>query len=89
VIVDARHGLVIANRHVVEHADEITVTLTDGRRLRARDVGADPETDVAVIMVTADGLIALPLGQSRVCWPRDGVACQLSKSLASYWARRY
>jgi serine protease Do/serine protease DegQ len=64
VIVDAREGLVITNRHVVEHADEITVTLTDGRRLRARPVGSDPDTDVAVIKVTADGLIALPLGDS-------------------------
>jgi serine protease Do/serine protease DegQ len=64
VIVDAREGLVITNRHVVEHADEITVTLTDGRHLRASNVGADPDTDVAVIKVAADGLTALPLGDS-------------------------
>ena len=64
VIVDAHEGLVITNRHVVEHADEITVTLTDGRHLRARNIGADAGTDLAVIKVTADGLIALPLGDS-------------------------
>ncbi len=64
VIVDARQGLVITNRHVVEHADEITVTLTDGRRLQAKNVGADRDTDVAVIKVTAGGLSALPLGDS-------------------------
>jgi S1-C subfamily serine protease len=37
--------------HVIDHADEITVKLTDGRALPARRVGADPETDVAVIQV--------------------------------------
>src|SRR3972149_1435518 len=40
VIVDARQGLVITNNHVVEHADEIVITLTDGRRLQAKRVGA-------------------------------------------------
>ncbi len=64
VIVDAGEGLVVTNRHVVEHADEITVTLTDGRRLPAKVVGADPDTDIALIKVAADGLTALPLGDS-------------------------
>ena len=65
VIVDAREGLVITNRHVVEHADEITVTLTDGRHLRARNVGADPDTDIAVIKVTADDLVRAALWRFR------------------------
>jgi len=64
VIVDAHQGLVVTNRHVVEHADEITVTLTDGRHLRATNVGADPDTDIAVIKVTGDHLTAVPLGDS-------------------------
>ncbi len=50
--------------NVAEHADEISVTLTDGRRLQAKRVGTDPDTDVAVIKVAADGLTAVPLGDS-------------------------
>jgi serine protease Do/serine protease DegQ len=65
VIVDAGAGLVVTSNHVVEHADEITVTLADRRRLRAKRVGADPDTDVAVIKIAADGLTALPLGDSE------------------------
>jgi S1-C subfamily serine protease len=61
---DARRGLIITNSHVIDHADEITVKLTDGRVLPARRVGADPETDVAVIQVRADGLTELPFGDS-------------------------
>jgi Do/DeqQ family serine protease len=64
VIVDARQGLVITNNHVIEHADEITVTLADGRRLQATRVGADPDTDVAVIKVSGDGFTAIALGDS-------------------------
>ncbi|HYA73941.1 MAG TPA: DegQ family serine endoprotease [Roseiarcus sp.] len=64
VIFDANQGLVITNNHVVEHADEITVTLTDGRRLEGKRVGADRATDIAVIRVPADNLKALPLGDS-------------------------
>jgi Do/DeqQ family serine protease len=64
VIVDARQGLVITNNHVVEHADEISVTLTDGRRFQAKQVGADADTDVAVIKIPAENLVALPLGDS-------------------------
>jgi Do/DeqQ family serine protease len=64
VIVDARQGLVITNNHVVEHADEITVTLTDGRRFQAKRVGADADTDVAVVKIPAENLAALSLGDS-------------------------
>jgi len=46
VIVDAARGLVLTNNHVVDKADEITVTLTDGRKLKAKLVGADKESDV-------------------------------------------
>ena len=64
VVFDALRGFIITNSHVIDHADEITVKLTDGRTLLARRVGADPETDVAVIQVRADGLTELPFGNS-------------------------
>jgi Do/DeqQ family serine protease len=64
VIVDAARGYIVTNSHVVERAEEITVTLSDGRRLQAKRVGVDPATDVAVVQVSADSLTAVPLGDS-------------------------
>jgi serine protease DegQ len=64
VVFDARRGLIITNSHLIDRVDEITVKLTDGRALPARRVGADPEIDVAVIQVSADGLTELPFGNS-------------------------
>jgi S1-C subfamily serine protease len=64
VVFDARRGLIITNSHVIDQADDIQVKLTDGRALPARRVGADPDTDVAVIQVNADGLTELPFGDS-------------------------
>ena len=56
VIVDAKRGLVLTNNHVIANADQITVTLRDGRQLEAKIIGSDPETDVAVIRIPADHL---------------------------------
>jgi Do/DeqQ family serine protease len=64
VIVDAKHGYVLTNNHVVDKADEITVTLKDGRSLNAKLVGKDPETDVAVVQIPAENLTAVPLADS-------------------------
>ncbi|MBV8166070.1 MAG: Do family serine endopeptidase, partial [Alphaproteobacteria bacterium] len=64
VIVDAATGYVLTNNHVVEHADNIEVTTKDNRRLKARLVGRDPETDIAVLKVEPVGLVAVPLGDS-------------------------
>ena len=64
VIVDAGRGLVLTNHHVVAKADTIRVSLGDGRTLKAELVGADPETDVAVLRVPASGLSALNLADS-------------------------
>ena len=65
VIVDAARGYVLTNNHVIEGADEISVTLADGRTLAARKVGADAATDVAVIRVAPENLTAVPLARSR------------------------
>jgi len=64
VVYDASQGLIITNHHVIDHADEITVTLTDGRILRAKRVGSDPDFDLALIKVEADNLPSIPFGDS-------------------------
>jgi serine protease DegQ len=64
VIVDASRGLVLTNNHVIERADEVTVTLHDGRTVNAEIIGRDPDTDVAVVRIPADGLTALSLANS-------------------------
>ncbi|MFB9067221.1 Do family serine endopeptidase [Pseudofulvimonas gallinarii] len=64
VIVDAARGLIVTNHHVIEGADDISITLADGRTLTAERVGADPGTDIAVVKVPAENLTALPLAVS-------------------------
>ena len=65
VIVDAKKGYIITNNHVIAKADEITVTLRDGRSLKAKLIGTDPDTDVAIIQVPAENLTALPMSNSE------------------------
>jgi S1-C subfamily serine protease len=65
VVFDAKRGLIITNNHVIDRADDITVTFTDGRMFKAKRVGTDPEFDLAVISVDADNLPSLPFGDSR------------------------
>ncbi len=64
VIYDAAKGYVITNSHVVERADSIMVTLADRRQVKATLVGADKETDVAVLKIETDKLTALTFGDS-------------------------
>jgi serine protease Do/serine protease DegQ len=64
VIVDAEKGYLLTNSHVVDKADEVVITLKDRRQLKAEVVGADPETDIAVLKVDPDGLVDLPLADS-------------------------
>ena len=65
VVYDAQRGLIVTNNHVLEHANDITVTFTDGRVLKAKRVGGDPDFDLAVISVPAERLTAIALGDSR------------------------
>lgn len=64
VIVDPKNGVIITNDHVIRNANLITITLQDGRRLKAKLVGADNETDLAVLKVDAKNLKSLVIGNS-------------------------
>ncbi len=64
VIIDSESGYVVTNHHVIENADQIRVRLDDGRSFEAKVVGADPEADVAVIQIPAQGLKAINIGDS-------------------------
>ncbi|HCX81644.1 MAG: serine peptidase [Curvibacter sp. RIFCSPHIGHO2_12_FULL_63_18] len=55
-------GLIMTNAHVIEDADEVLVTLTDKREFKARIIGADKRTDVAVVKIDASGLPAVKVG---------------------------
>ena len=60
-------GYVMTNHHVVDEADEIIVTLSDKREFKAKLIGADERTDVAVLKIDASGLPAVKIGDaSRV-----------------------
>ena len=64
VIVDAEKGLVLTNNHVIANAVQITVTLRNGRQLEAEIIGSDPDTDIAVIRIPAEGLSAIKAADS-------------------------
>jgi serine protease Do/serine protease DegQ len=65
VIFDAKAGYIVTNAHVVENASEITVTLQDGRDLKAEVVGSDEPSDVAVLKVKSEAtLVQIGLGDS-------------------------
>jgi S1-C subfamily serine protease len=58
-------GYILTNSHVVHRANQVEVTLADGSRHRADFIGDDPDTDLAVIRIHADGLTPAVLGDSR------------------------
>ena len=64
VIVDAENGYILTNHHVIDKADDISVTTNDGRTLKAELVGSDSDSDVAVIQVQDANLNAIKLGRS-------------------------
>ncbi len=65
VVVDARGGLIVTSAHVIEHANDISVTLSDGRCIQGSRVDVDPTTDIAVIRIDASDLVELPMGNSE------------------------
>ncbi|MBS3821975.1 MAG: Do family serine endopeptidase [Planctomycetes bacterium] len=64
VIVDAEKGYILTNYHVAGDADKLEIILADGRSFESEWVRGDAKTDLAVIKINADNLIACPLGNS-------------------------
>ncbi len=64
VIIDATKGYVLTNHHVIENADDVQVTLADGRTVKAEFLGSDADTDIALIRIPADKLTAIQLADS-------------------------
>ncbi len=63
-VIVSPEGIIVTNSHVVKDADEITVNLSDKRSFKAKVIGADPESDIAVIKIDAKGLPTATLGDS-------------------------
>lgn len=64
VIIDAKNGYVVTNNHVIDQADEILVTLKDGRQIEAKKIGTDAASDIALLQIKADDLTAVKIADS-------------------------
>jgi len=65
VIVDAGRGFILTNNHVIAGADDISITLSDGRSFDAEVIGTDPATDLAMVRIPAEDLVEIPFADSR------------------------
>ena len=65
VIIDASNGYVLTNHHVIENADDVQVTLADGRTVKAQFLGSDADTDIALIQIPAKDLTEIKLADSN------------------------
>lgn len=63
-IVDAENGYILTNEHVIDGGDTILVILKNGRKLDAKLIGADPQTDIALLQVNAKNLTAIAIADS-------------------------
>jgi serine protease Do len=63
-VITRSDGVIVTNHHVVEAGAELRVVLADRREFRARVIGRDPQTDVALLRVDAEGLPTIPFGDS-------------------------
>ena len=64
VIINAKEGYIVTNNHVIAEADEILVTLKDGRQLKAKKIGSDKQSDIALLQIEDDNLTAIKLADS-------------------------
>lgn len=74
VIIDTEHGFILTNAHLVKDTQMIMVTLSDGRRVRAKIIGFDVPSDIAVLQINAKHLTALTIGDSDKLKVGDFVA---------------
>ncbi|WP_246704764.1 trypsin-like peptidase domain-containing protein [Rhizobium sp. P32RR-XVIII] len=74
VIVDASQGYILTSYHVVENASSIGITLANGDAYAATIIGTDPDTDLAVLKIRADGLTSIEMGESTELRVGDYVA---------------
>ena len=72
-VIVAAEGYLLTNNHVIEGADEIEVQLADGRQARAKLIGTDPETDLAVLKIELDRLPSITLGDVKALQVGDAV----------------
>lgn len=63
-VVISKDGYIVTNNHVIDNSDEITVTLNDKREFKARLIGADASTDLALLKIEGDNFPTLPIGNS-------------------------
>ncbi|MGP9799702.1 Do family serine endopeptidase [Rheinheimera sp. NSM] len=64
VVIDADKGYIVTNNHVIQDANDIEVRLKDGRTFKAKKLGADPESDIALLQIEAKKLVQIPLANS-------------------------
>lgn len=74
VIVDAKNGYILTNAHVIRDAQMITVTTGDGRHFKAKPLGLDRPSDVALIKIEGKNLTEIPIGNSNTVKVGDFVA---------------
>jgi len=72
-VIVSSEGYVLTNNHVIEEADDIQIVLSDGRRLRARVRGSDPESDLAVLKADVSDLPAITFGKLDTVQVGDAV----------------
>ncbi|RRS05085.1 trypsin-like serine protease [Aquabacterium soli] len=72
-VIVSQDGYVLTNNHVVDRMDDIEVMLTDGRKARAKVIGADPESDLAVLKIDLDKLPSIVFGDSDTLQVGDAV----------------
>jgi len=66
VIVNAQNGIVMTNYHVIKEADEVRVSLIDGRSYKAKIVGSDPELDIAILSIEGQQLTQIAISESTL-----------------------
>lgn len=64
VIIDAKEGYIVTNNHVISEADEILITLKDGRELEAKKIGSDEDSDIALLQIDAKNLSQVNISDS-------------------------